>query len=80
MTIRGWKWAELSTGVNGVDLYDDHLLWYSEYWPLMSVSGGAAIQSFEEFLVNGAVDGSAPPEILAEIRVAVLDRLGRAGT
>ncbi|WP_020471528.1 hypothetical protein [Zavarzinella formosa] len=66
---RHWSW-----GNEGVELYDDHLLWYQEQ--AGSFSGGAASeQSFEEFMRQGTRIERVPPDVLEELSKAVRKRI-----
>ena len=35
--VRGWEWNRTGTGVRGVDLCDDQLVWDHEHWPVMEI-------------------------------------------
>lgn len=64
-----WQWDRTHTGGSGVILYADHLVWYYENWAAPSTDMGAE-QTLEDFLTQGAWS-SIPPEMLAELEVAV---------
>lgn len=65
-----WTW-----GNRGVDLADDHLLWWEGLSAVASASGAAKEQSFDDFLANGPSTGEVPADVLLELEAAVRAQL-----
>jgi hypothetical protein len=77
MALKEWKWNQRRTGEDGVSLYSDHLVWWSENWEAPFAGGGGRDQSFEEFLAAGPVDPDIPLEAWHELLDAVNEIVSR---
>lgn len=65
------KWWEWAGGRFGLNIEDDQLVWWEAEGPVRCASGGAAYQSFEDFLHSGPRDTSAPVDVVAQATAEV---------
>ncbi len=68
--MKEWKWPG-----RGVDLNEDHLLWYDDMGSCSFAGGGASSQSFQEFLERGCPVEGVPEDVVAEITQAVKEKV-----
>ena len=61
-----WTWNHTSYSHDGVHTYDGELVWYTHMNDPLA-GGGAASQSFDDFLANGP-RFHPPPEVVAAFR------------
>lgn len=65
------KWWEWAGGRYGLNIEDGQLIWWEAEGPVRFASGGAAYQTFEDFLESGPRDSGAPADVVAEATVEI---------
>jgi len=79
-SIKTLPFSGRTLGLNGVDVFPDHLTWWEMEDPGCRFAGGGACdQNTAEFLEKGPPIEGVPAEIVAEVRAILQELEGKGG-